>query len=76
MNSIATCDKKHRLIVRDAEPGKQYLVRGLVLELMEEPKPAKSKRRMTAKEVLAAMDKRPIRFTAEWEDIRKETREP
>ena len=44
MNAIATCDKKHRLIVRDAIPGNQYLVQGLSLKPVEEPKPAEAEK--------------------------------
>ena len=39
MNMIATCDKKHRLIVRDAIPGQKYLVQGLSIKPVEDPKP-------------------------------------
>jgi len=39
-------------------------------------RPQKVRRKMTMEEVLAAMDAHPIRFTADWEEIRQETREP
>lgn len=66
MNAIATCDKRHRLIVRDAIPGRQYLVQGLVIKPFEEPKPAEPLPKMTKEEVLAAIDRSTLRFTASW----------
>ena len=39
-------------------------------------RPQKARRKMTREEVLAAMDKCKIEFTATWDEIRQETREP
>ena len=38
VNAMAKCDKRHRVIIRDAVPGQEYLVQGLSLTVVEKPK--------------------------------------
>ena len=76
MNAIATCDKEHRLIVPDAIPGRQYLVQEMAIELVGKPKQPEPPRNMTKEQVLAAIDRSALRFTASWDEIRAISREP
>ena len=76
MATITTCDSRHRVKVPAAIPGKQYLPDGLTLIEVPQAESNRLRPRKTKEEILAAIDRSTFEFTASWEEICQETREP
>ena len=72
--TTATFDEQKRVRIPDAKPGQVVSIEPGADGTWKLIPVAPTFKKWTVAEVLAAIDKSPIMFTASWDEIKKETR--